>query len=65
MIHSCPMMRDSWVDKIVFHTASGDLVAIARSGACGFGMSVSRDGRRVAPYLGDASHLLTALGLRH
>ncbi len=61
----CPMPRDVWVDRIVFHTPTGDVSVVSRSSACGFGMAVCRDGQRVAPLLGGAGRLLPALGLRH
>lgn len=61
----CPMMADQYTDRIVFHTVTGDVTAVSRSNACGFGMIVRRDGHRVDPQLGEADHLLAALGLRH
>ena len=63
MIHSCPMQTDSYTDRITFHTATGDVVTVDRSQACGFGMSVRRDGHPVNPPLGDPAALFTVLGL--
>jgi hypothetical protein len=65
IIMSCPMMQDSYVDRIVFHTATGDVVAVNSSSSCGSGMQVRRDGHRVAPELGNATAFLSALGLHH
>jgi hypothetical protein len=61
----CPMAMDVYVDRILFHTATGDVTAVNDSSACGFGMSVHRGGRRVAPQLGNADRLLAVLGLHH
>jgi hypothetical protein len=61
----CPMALDLWVDRIVFHTATGDVTVVARSSPCGFGMSVHRAGHRVVPLLGGADSLRRALGLKH
>jgi hypothetical protein len=65
IVMSCPMIRDQFTDRIVFHTATGAVTAVSRSGACGFGMTVRRDGHRVDPELGDYDRLLTALGVHH
>lgn len=65
IVMSCPMMRDQFTDRIVFHTASGEVTAVSRSGACGFGLAVRRDGQRVDPQLGDYDRLLSALGVHH
>jgi hypothetical protein len=65
MILSCPMMIDTWTDRIVFHTATGDVTAVEHTSSCGFGMSVSRDGRLVNPQLGAPAPLLAVLGLAH
>jgi hypothetical protein len=64
-VHSCPAMTDSWTDRIVFHLSTGALTVVSQSSACGVGMSVRRDGRRVAPDLGNAQALLRALGVTH
>lgn len=64
-VHSCPAMMDVWTDRVVFHLPTGAVTVVSRSSACGFGMSVRRDGRRVAPDLGNAQALLRALGLAH
>jgi hypothetical protein len=64
-IHSCPMIRDVYTDRVTFHTPHGDLVAVNTSSACGFGIQVSRDGHAVAPQLGNAPSFLSTLGLFH
>jgi len=61
----CPMMRDLYTDRIVFHTATGDVSAVGTSSACGSGMVVRRDGHLVSPQLGAASTLRHVLGLHH
>jgi hypothetical protein len=65
VLHSCPMLRDVYTDRIVIHTATGDVTAVNTSSLCGSGMTVARNGTRVPPALGDASRLLQVLGLRH
>jgi hypothetical protein len=65
ILMSCPMIRDQYTDRIVFHTATGDVTAVDRSSACGFGMIVRRDGHLVEPQLGDPLPLLRVLGLHH
>lgn len=66
-VHSCPMQMDVYTDRIVFHTATGDVtaVSISSSSICGSGMVVRRDGHRVDPELGDAEPFLRTLGLDH
>lgn len=64
-IHSCPLQMDTFTDRITFHTARGDVVAVNRTQTCGFGMTVHRDGRRVDPQLGDPARLFAVLGLEH
>jgi hypothetical protein len=61
---SCPMAVDSYTDRIVFHTGTGDVVAVARS-SCVVTLEVSRDGNRVAPALEDPGPLFAVLGLSH
>lgn len=61
----CPMALESWVDRIVFHTATGDVSVVHDSRTCGFGLVVRRDGQRVAPLLTGAATLLPTLGLEH
>jgi hypothetical protein len=65
MALSCPMALDVWIDRIVLHTATGDVTVVSNSGSCGYGMTVHRDARRVMPLLGGADSLVAALGLRH
>jgi hypothetical protein len=65
MVVSCPMSREEWTDRIVFHTASGDVVAVDQTSSCGSGMTVRRDGRVVLPQLGDPQALLATLGVHH
>ncbi len=61
----CAMALDAWVDRLVLHTATGDVSVVDHSSACGSGMAVQRDGRRVGPLLGGADSLFAVLGLRH
>jgi hypothetical protein len=61
----CPMPQDVWVDRIVFHTATGDVTVVSRTSPCAFGMSVHRDGHLVVPPLAGADSLRRALGLKH
>lgn len=65
VVMSCPMQVDVHTDRIVFHTATGDVTAVSTSSNCGSGMVVRRDGRVVPPQLGDATRLLAVLGLAH
>lgn len=65
LVISCPMMQDQYVDRIAFHTATGEVTAVSRTSACGFGMIVRRNGQRVEPELGGYDGLLTALGVHH
>ena len=65
VFHSCPMQRDSYTDRVTFHTATGDVVATDRTQSCGAGMTVHRDGHLVDPQLDDLSRLLSVLGLDH
>jgi hypothetical protein len=66
-VHSCPMQMDLYTDRIVFHTATGDLTAVnlSSSSMCGSGMVVHRDGHRVNPELANVDQFLHVLGLDH
>jgi hypothetical protein len=61
----CPMPMDFYTDRIVFHTASGDVIASGSNEPCGSGMVVRRDGHRVDPQLRDADRFLHVLGIDH
>jgi hypothetical protein len=61
---SCPAMLDSYRDRIVFHTRTGDLVAVAGA-SCVVTLGVSRDGRPVGPALEEPHGLFAVLGLHH
>jgi hypothetical protein len=61
----CPMPLDEWIDRLVLHTATGDVSVVSNSSSCGSGMTVRRDGRPVGPLLAGADSLLPVLGLRH
>jgi hypothetical protein len=61
----CPMAFDAWIDRLVLHTATGDVSVVGNSSACGGGLTVRRDGRRVGPVLAGADSLYPVLGLRH
>ena len=61
---SCPAMMDTYRDRIVFHTRTGDVVAMGGA-SCVVTLGVSRDGRHVGPPLEDPGSLLAAVGLRH
>jgi hypothetical protein len=63
--HSCPAIRDTWTDRIVFHTATGDVVGIGTSSVCGSAIRVSRDGHQVGPALTGTAGFLRQLGVRH
>jgi hypothetical protein len=67
VVHSCPMQMNAYVDRIVFHTATGDVTAVntSMSTICGSGMIVRRDGHRVDPQLRDVDQFLQVLGLDH
>jgi len=61
----CPLPLDSWTDRIVFHTATGDVSAERDTQLCGFGMDVRRDGKRVGPQLHPTDTFSATIGLRH
>lgn len=61
----CPMALESWTDRIVFHTATGDVSVERDTARCGYGMTVRRDGKRVAPQLHPTDTFLTTLDLDH
>jgi hypothetical protein len=61
----CPAPTDVYTDRIVFHTATGDVTAVNDSGSCGSGMVVRRNGHGVDPQLGSADQFLHVLGLDH
>jgi hypothetical protein len=62
---NCAMVRTSWTDRITFHTATGDVVAVTKTSNCGSGVTVYRDGYAVGPTLGYATALLKVLDLSH
>jgi hypothetical protein len=62
---NCPLIRSSYTDRITFHTATGDVVAVSKTDACSSGVTVTRDGHTVDPQLGYATPLLRALHLSH
>lgn len=61
----CPMSLDVWVDRIVFHSATGDVSLVSTTSACGSGIVVRRDGQPAGPRLAGAATLLPTLGLTH
>jgi hypothetical protein len=62
---NCPLIRSSYTDRITFHTATGDVVAVSKTDVCSSGVTVSRDGHPVGPVLGYSAPLLKALHLAH
>jgi hypothetical protein len=59
----CPLPLDVYVDRIVFHTATGDVSVAGNSAGCGYGLTVRRDGHQVGPQLARADTFLSTLGL--
>jgi hypothetical protein len=63
---NCPAIHDVYTDRIVFHTATGDVLAVATDNVgCLDGVTVHRDGHQVGPTLDDPTALLRVLGIRH
>ncbi|MGC4112194.1 MAG: hypothetical protein QM747_17620 [Nocardioides sp.] len=64
IVASCPAMRDSYQDRVVFHTPTGD-VTVTTGGFCVDIGTVKRDGKTVGPGLAYVSELLDEVGAAH